>query len=68
MASFITRADQRGYTVTPAAIGEWAGEGLTLRLMDHGASLEVSSYGAQRVRFDRVNDAAPPAQRGLTAP
>lgn len=55
-------------TVTPAAAGEWAGKGLTLRLVDDGALLEVSSYGAQRVRFDRVNDGAPPAQRGLTAP
>ena len=55
-------------TVTPAALGEWAGEGLTLRLIDHGAFLEVSSYGAQRIRFDRVSGAAPPAQRGLTAP
>ena len=55
-------------TVTPAALGEWAGEGLTLRLIDHGAFLEVSSYGAQRIRFDRVSDTAPPAQRGLTAP
>jgi hypothetical protein len=55
-------------TVAPAAPGEWAGEGLTLRLIDHGAFLEVSSYGARRIRFDRVNGAAPPAQRGLTAP
>jgi CubicO group peptidase (beta-lactamase class C family) len=55
-------------TVTPAATADWAGEGLTLRLIDHGAFLEVSSYGAQRIRFDRVNGAAPLAQRGLTAP
>ena len=55
-------------TVTPAATGEWAGEGRTLRLIDHGAFLEVSCYGAQRIRFDRVNGAAPPTQRGLTAP
>ena len=55
-------------TVAPAAIGAWAGEGLTLRLIDHGAFLEVSSYGAQRIRFDRVNGSAPPTQRGLTAP
>jgi CubicO group peptidase (beta-lactamase class C family) len=55
-------------TVAPAATGEWSGEGLTLRLADNGALLEVSGYGAQRIRFCRANGPAPPAQRGLTVP
>jgi CubicO group peptidase (beta-lactamase class C family) len=52
-------------TVAPASDGVWAGEGLTVRLLDGGTTLEVSLYGAQRSHFRQVDGPAPPRQRGL---
>jgi CubicO group peptidase (beta-lactamase class C family) len=54
-------------TVTPAADSEWAGSGLTVRLLDNAAALEISCYGAQRIHFTRVSEPRPVPQLGLIA-
>ena len=58
----------RPLTVAAAADGDWAGEGLTLRVLSDGAIVEVSSYGARRTRFSRADGPTPQTQRGLTTP
>lgn len=52
-------------TVTPVARGEWTGSGLTVRLIDNAARLEISYYGAQRIRFTHVSGRPPKPQLGL---
>jgi hypothetical protein len=52
-------------TVSPASDGVWAGEGLTVRLLAGGASLEISLYGARHCRLTRVDGPPPARQRGL---
>jgi CubicO group peptidase (beta-lactamase class C family) len=56
-------ADPR--VLAPASDGVWAGDGLTVRLLDGATIVEVSLYGAQRCRFDLVDGPPPPRQRGL---
>jgi len=64
-AATITIGLADGRAVTPVSDGVWAGDGLTVRLTDDGATLSVGEYGARRVSFTRIAGTAPDLQRGL---
>jgi CubicO group peptidase (beta-lactamase class C family) len=55
-------------TLPPVGAAEWAGEGLTVRLVDGGAALEISCDGALRSRFRQVPGPVPVLPLGLTEP
>src|SRR5262249_59192667 len=53
----------RPRTLSPASDGVWAGDGLTVRLLDGGAGLEISLYGARRRQVARTRGPPPPRPR-----
>jgi CubicO group peptidase (beta-lactamase class C family) len=67
-SSMITIGLAKPVTVTPVASGEWAGSGLTVRLLDGAAGLEVSRDAARRIPFTRVSGQPPVQQLGLVSP